>query len=192
MLRGKIKFTGKTVIDDSILIAVSTAIICLLSPITFKLDSGTTHYLQSLTVVWFAMVLGSRIGLTSAVLYLILGGLGFNVFIEASSGWAEFIGDKGGYLLSFPIATYLVGAAGEYFVKRNYFQKLKFFISALILFSSQVVIEVLGSIRAQASIPSTPSPINSINNEMPGILVKTSIGTLLIVILIRGLSRSKS
>ena len=192
MLRGKIKFTGKTVIDDSILIAVSTAIICLLSPITFKLDSGTTHYLQSLTVVWFAMVLGSRIGLTSAVLYLILGGLGFNVFIEASSGWAEFIGDKGGYLLSFPIATYLVGVAGEYFVKRNYFQKLKFFISALILFSSQVVIEVLGSIRAQASIPSTPSPINSINNEMPGILVKTSIGTLLIVILIRGLSRSKS
>lgn len=188
MLRGKIKFTGKTVIDDSILIAVSTAIICLLSPITFKLDSGTTHYLQSLTVVWFAMVLGSRIGLTSAVLYLILGGLGFNVFIEASSGWAEFIGDQGGYLLSFPIATYLVGVAGEYFVKRNYFQKLKFFISALILFSSQVVIEVLGSIRAKASIPS----INSINNEMPGILVKTSIGTLLIVILIRGLSRSKS
>ena len=190
MLRGKIKFTGKTVIDDSILIAVSTAIICLLSPITFKLDSGTTHYLQSLTVVWFAMVLGSRIGLTSAVLYLILGGLGFNVFIEASSGWAEFIGDED--LLSFPIAAYLVGVAGEYFVKRNYFHKLKFFISALILFSSQVVIEVLGSIRAQASIPSTPSPINSINNEMPGILVKTSIGTLLIVILIRGLSRSKS
>ena len=192
MLRGNLKITGNTVIDDSILTAVATGIICLLGPITFKLDSGTTHSLQSLLAVWFALVLGSRIGLTSVLLYLILGGLGFNVFIEASSGWSKFIGTSGGYLLSFPIAAYLVGVVGEYFIKQSYFQKLKFFISALILFISQLLIVVLGSVWAMAIKLELKSPLFAINNYMPGILVKTAIGTLLIVILIRGLSRSKS
>jgi len=67
------------------------------------------YTLQTFFVLLGAAFLGSRNGSFSQLLYLGLGVAGAPVFSGASFGFARIIGPSGGYLLSFPIAAFLVG-----------------------------------------------------------------------------------
>ncbi|ACS34306.1 biotin transporter BioY [Thermococcus gammatolerans] len=65
--------------------------------------------LQVLFVLLSGLVLGARLGFLSQTLYLLLGLLGFPVFAHLGSGFAVLYGPTGGYLLAFPLASFLAG-----------------------------------------------------------------------------------
>jgi biotin transport system substrate-specific component len=69
---------------------------------------------QTLAVILAGGLLGSRNGFLSMVLYLALGLAGMPVFAGGGFGLAKLIGPTGGYLLSFPVAAYLVGSLISY------------------------------------------------------------------------------
>lgn len=67
------------------------------------------YTLQTFFVLLAGGMLGKRDGALSMMLYLGLGVVGLPVFSAAGFGPARLVGPTGGYLLSFPVAAYLVG-----------------------------------------------------------------------------------
>ncbi len=65
--------------------------------------------LQTFAVLLAGGLLGKRNGAISQGLYLLLGVAGLPVFSGLGSGLARLIGPTGGYLLSFPVAAFLIG-----------------------------------------------------------------------------------
>lgn len=64
---------------------------------------------QSFAVLLSGAVLGSRRGFASQVLYVAAGVSGLPVFAGGAFSLAYLLGPTGGYLLSFPLAAYLIG-----------------------------------------------------------------------------------
>lgn len=58
-------------------------------------------------------LLGPRLGLSAALLYLAMGVVGLPVYAEGSHGWAVLTGSTGGYLIGTPFVALLVGWLAE-------------------------------------------------------------------------------
>ena len=68
--------------------------------------------LQPMLVVLAGMMLGPRLGAASMTLYLAMGAVGLPVFTPLGApGVARLLGPTGGYLLAYPVAAYVAGAA---------------------------------------------------------------------------------
>jgi biotin transport system substrate-specific component len=90
--------------------------------------------MQTFFVLIAGALLGKRGGAISMSLYLILGTIGLPVFSGGAFGLAKIVGPTGGYLLSFPIAAFVVGSLtsvrGEY-----WWMLISMFVGAVIIFS---------------------------------------------------------
>jgi biotin transport system substrate-specific component len=64
---------------------------------------------QTFFVLLSGAMLGKRNGFVSMSLYLVLGVAGLPVFSTGGFGLARLLGPTGGYLLSFPIAAFVIG-----------------------------------------------------------------------------------
>ncbi len=69
--------------------------------------------LSTLFVILSGLLLGSRWGLTSMGLYLLVGAIGLPVFAGGKGGLAHFMGPTGGYLFGFMISSWLTGFISE-------------------------------------------------------------------------------
>jgi biotin transport system substrate-specific component len=72
--------------------------------------------LQPMVVLVGSAALGSRLGMSSQLLYLALGVAGFPVFAASPmlpQGVARLFGPTGGYLMAYPLAGFVVGALAE-------------------------------------------------------------------------------
>ena len=65
--------------------------------------------LQTLMVLLSGAMLGPIYGALSMVIYLLLGAIGLPVFAGGSSGVGALLGPTGGYLLSYPVAAFVIG-----------------------------------------------------------------------------------
>jgi biotin transport system substrate-specific component len=65
--------------------------------------------LQTFFVLLSGAMLGKRNGALSQILYLAFGALGVPVFSHWGFGMLRLMGPTGGYLLSFPVAAFIVG-----------------------------------------------------------------------------------
>jgi biotin transport system substrate-specific component len=71
---------------------------------------------QPMVVLVGGLVLGSRLGFTSQVLYLLAGVAGLPVFAASATlppGLLRLVGPTGGYLMAYPVAAFVVGALAE-------------------------------------------------------------------------------
>ena len=79
--------------------------------------------LQPMVVLLGGAALGSRLGMTSQLLYLAAGLAGLPVFAASPvlpQGFARLLGPTGGYLLSYPAAAFITGALAERGFDRAY------------------------------------------------------------------------
>ncbi len=79
--------------------------------------------LQPMVVLIGGAALGSRLGFSSQVLYILAGVAGLPVFAASPilpQGAARLIGPTGGYLLAFPIAAFVAGVLAERGFDRRY------------------------------------------------------------------------
>ena len=65
--------------------------------------------LQTLMVLLSGAMLGANYGGLAMIIYLLLGAIGLPVFAGGASGIGVLLGPTGGYLLSYPIAAFVVG-----------------------------------------------------------------------------------
>ena len=69
--------------------------------------------LTNLFVLLAGLLLGSRWGLASIGLYLLVGAMGIPVFAGGRGGIAHFLGPTGGYLFGFALAAWITGFISE-------------------------------------------------------------------------------
>ncbi len=69
--------------------------------------------LSTLFVLLSGLLLGSRWGLVSMVLYLFVGAIGIPVFSGGRGGFAHFLGPTGGYLFGYVLASWVTGFIAE-------------------------------------------------------------------------------
>jgi biotin transport system substrate-specific component len=69
--------------------------------------------LSTLFVILSGLLLGSRWGLTSMALYLLVGAIGIPVFAGGKGGFAHFFGPTGGYLFGYLLASWTTGFISE-------------------------------------------------------------------------------
>jgi biotin transport system substrate-specific component len=74
--------------------------------------------LQNLFVLLAGLLLGSRYGLASVLLYLLIGAMGLPVFAGGKGGIAHFLGPTGGYLVGFAAAAFVAGFISERLPRR--------------------------------------------------------------------------
>lgn len=79
--------------------------------------------LQPMIVLLGGAALGSRLGMSAQVLYLLAGIAGLPVFAASSvlpQGALRLLGPTGGYLMSYPFAAFLAGLLAERGFDRRY------------------------------------------------------------------------
>jgi biotin transport system substrate-specific component len=79
--------------------------------------------LQPMVVLLGAAALGSRLGASAQVLYLMVGIAGLPVFAASPvlpQGVARLLGPTGGYLMSYPVAAFVTGFLAERRFDRRY------------------------------------------------------------------------
>jgi biotin transport system substrate-specific component len=192
MLRANVHITGNKLQDDLILSLLSFVTLVLLGHIQLDLVEGLPITLQSLLVVLFPLMFGVRVGVIFVCAYLLAGGLGAPIFAGNESGWDHFLGATGGFLLSFPIAALISGVAGEMAHKIPSLNRLTFITGAVILFVSQVIILLLGIGWMDALSHTSFDFTAKITSLMPGLLVKTALGTIVFVLIGRILNNLNS
>jgi biotin transport system substrate-specific component len=110
----------------AVLVAIGAQIEIPNQPVPFTL--------QTFFVLSAGAFLGKRTGAFSMILYLTLGAIGLPVFSGGAFGLAKIVGPTGGYLLSFPIAAfvvgYLTGLRNEY-----WWMLISMFVGSCIIFS---------------------------------------------------------
>lgn len=107
--------TGKLNIRKTTLIlcrvAVGTALLCVLSPLSVPTPFGVGFTLQTLVVLLNALLLPPAQALAAQLLYTLLGVLGLPVFAGYQSGAGVLAGPTGGFLIGFLFAAFFVSLA---------------------------------------------------------------------------------
>jgi biotin transport system substrate-specific component len=96
--------------------SLMAALICVGAYLTVPIPIGPVPLvLQNLFVLLAGLLLGSRWGLTSVGIYLLVGAIGLPVFVGGKGGLAHFLGPTGGYLFGFAAAAFVTGYLAERF-----------------------------------------------------------------------------
>lgn len=101
----------RTSIHDICTIGVFTAIIVVVSQVSIPLPYGVPMTLQTLIIPLAGIVLGTKRGTVSAIVYVLLGAVGLPVFAGFSGGFGSIVGMSGGFILSFPLMAFTAGIA---------------------------------------------------------------------------------
>jgi biotin transport system substrate-specific component len=101
-----------------------TALTALAAQISMPLPFTPVPFtFQPMVVLLGGAALGARLGMTSQILYLLLGIAGLPVFAASPllpQGAARLLGPTAGFLLSYPFAAYATGWLAEHRFDRRY------------------------------------------------------------------------
>ena len=183
MFDQQLRFTKDPFLDFVIKVMVSVGPMCLIGPYKLGVVDGIPITIQTILVLLPAMIFGWRVGISSVLLYLLLGGIGLPVFAQQSSGWDRFIGLTGGFLFAFAIASLAVGYGAEKI-------KMATGIKSFLLFvCGHLVILVLGFTWKIGVSHSDDSLLDSLKASASPSFIKVAIGTLFMIVLARLIAR---
>ncbi len=101
---------GREKIALNILAAVFAALISLGSYIAIPVPgSPVPIVLQNFFIILAALLLGPLRGTLAVLIFLVMGAAGLPVFSMGNGGLMHFFGTTGGYLISYPIAAFVIG-----------------------------------------------------------------------------------
>lgn len=82
------------------MIAVMTAVICILAPLSIPIGAVPISF-TNLAIFLSLYILGWKAGTISLILYLLIGMVGLPVFSGFSGGLGKLVGPTGGYIIGF-------------------------------------------------------------------------------------------
>ena len=107
---------GKSSPRRLVLIAMMTAITCILAPLSIPIPvSPVPISLTNLVLLISVYILGWKDASISFIIYLLLGLAGLPVFFGFSGGLGKIAGPTGGYLAGFIFMTVIAGLAVDIF-----------------------------------------------------------------------------
>ena len=102
-----------------VLIALMTAITCVLGPLSIPLPfSPVPISLTNFAIFLAIFVLGMKNGTISFIIYLLLGAVGVPVFSSFRGGFQVLAGPTGGYLIGFIFLALIMGFALDHFDRK--------------------------------------------------------------------------
>ena len=102
-----------------VLIALMTAVTCVLGPLTIPLPfSPVPISLTNFAIFLAIFVLGMKSGTISFIIYLLLGAIGVPVFSSFRGGLQVLAGPTGGYLIGFIFLALIMGFALDHFDRK--------------------------------------------------------------------------
>ena len=107
----------KISIRDMCYIAVFTAIIAIVSQISVPMPAGVPMTMQTFIIPLAAVILGTRNGTITTVIYVLLGMFGVPVFAGFKGGLDSIFGMTGGFIVSFPILAFFAGIGYQLAIK---------------------------------------------------------------------------
>ena len=99
------KFTTR----EMVLVGMFAAVLAVISQISLPMPTGVPITIQVFVVALVGAVLGSRLGTTATLVYVLLGAIGLPIFANFSGGISSIVGVTGGYIWAWPIMTWLCG-----------------------------------------------------------------------------------
>lgn len=106
--------TPRISVQNLCMTGVLTAVTIILAQISIPMPLGVPMTMQTFAITLAAMVLGSKYGALSSLVYLLLGMVGLPVFSNFTGGISRLVGPTGGFLISFPLMAFLIGLGIEY------------------------------------------------------------------------------
>jgi biotin transport system substrate-specific component len=100
-------------IRDMIGAAMFAAITAIFAQVSIPIPGLVPITLQVLAVCLASAILGSRLGAISQLMYVALGAIGLPVFAAGTAGLEAIIGPRGGYIIGFVLASYVIGKIAE-------------------------------------------------------------------------------
>jgi len=94
--------------------------------------------LSTLFVLLSGLLLGSRWGLISMGLYLLIGAIGLPVFSGGRGGIAHFFGPTGGYLFGYAFSAWVTGLVSERFRESPVVQILAILFGSLVIYAAGI------------------------------------------------------
>lgn len=155
------------------LIAVMTAVTCVLAPFTLPIGPVPIS-LTNFVIFLGVYVLGTKRETISYLIYLLIGLIGVPVFSGFSGGVGKLFGPTGGYLIGF-VPMLLIGG---YIVERT---RGKFLPSFLGMILGAAVCNILGTIwlAFQANLDFRAALFAGVIPFLPGDLVKIVLAAVL-------------
>ena len=162
---------------DLVICSLFVAMTAVLAQISIPFPGGVPLTLQLLSVSLCGILLGSKKGFISILVYVILGAIGLPVFAGFTGGFQYIIGYSGGFLVSFPIVALIIGLISE---RTN--NMVFIFLSAILgLLINYTVGSLVFSLVTNSSIMAAISAcvIPFIFTDLVKILITTAIGVKL-------------
>ncbi len=138
------KISTKTIV----MVGMFTAVLSVLSILTIPMPTGVPVTLQTFAVALCGCVLGWKRGLSSVVIYLMLGTVGVPVFAGMTGGPSWLASFSGGFLWGFLFLSALCGVG---MMQKNIILRLLFGLAGLAICHLLGVIQF--SMVASSSIP---------------------------------------
>ena len=88
------KFTTR----EMVLVGMFAAVLAVISQISLPMPTGVPITIQVFGVALVGAVLGSRLGTTATLVYVLLGAIGLPIFANFSGGISSIVGVTGGYM----------------------------------------------------------------------------------------------
>lgn len=93
--------------------AMFATITAVLAQISIPLPGGVPLTLQTLAVSLAGIILGSKRGFVAILVYVLMGCFGLPVFASLTGGAGIVAGATGGFIISFPIMSFIIGLVCE-------------------------------------------------------------------------------
>ncbi|MEM0976186.1 MAG: biotin transporter BioY [Pseudomonadota bacterium] len=110
-------------IKRAVLVVLGVIALAICAKIKFPLPpSPVPINLGTFAVLTIGAAYGPRLGAATLLAYMLVGALGFDVFVNSSAennGWAYMTGSTGGYLVGFVLATIALGVFARMGWDRN-------------------------------------------------------------------------
>ena len=113
-------FSEGSMFQDVLTILLASALLGVISQIAIHLWWTVPVTLQSATVVFLGLTLGSKRAAAAVAAYLIEGALGAPVFAGGYTGFVYLMGPTGGYLWGFLPAAFITGFLMEQGMAENF------------------------------------------------------------------------
>lgn len=99
------------------IIALMTAILCILSPISIPISTVPIS-MGTFAVYLCAAILGPKNGVICVLIYILLGAVGLPVYAGGAAGVGIIAGPTGGYLIGFLLIAFFTGWFSYHFTKK--------------------------------------------------------------------------
>jgi biotin transport system substrate-specific component len=174
------QFSQKAFVDALIKVLISLFLLFTIAPYRIEIPGDTPITLQTLVILFVAIGFGWKIGIISVMLYILGGAAGMPVFAGYKGGANILFGPYGGFFFGFIAASLICGFLAEMEAFR------KPITAILNWLLGHVVIVLLGAIWLMRLDPGWQTKINDM---LPGALIKSAVGALLIQLVIRFFSK---